>query len=56
MIHFKFIDKEIAKYIKPKTFVFLGVALGNGLEHIDDSVTKNVINIIYDFEFFTLYF
>ena len=31
--------------IKPETCLFLGVAGGNGLEHIDNTITQNVIGI-----------
>jgi hypothetical protein len=36
----KYLDK-----IKPRTCIFLGIAGGNGLEHIDNAVTKKVIGI-----------
>jgi SAM-dependent methyltransferase len=36
--------KYLAKY-KPATCLFMGIAGGNGLEHIDNDITKNVIGI-----------
>lgn len=39
------LTKKYLNCTKPKTCVFLGVAGGNGLEHIDNKVTKKVIGI-----------
>jgi hypothetical protein len=36
----KYLDK-----IKPQTAIFLGIAGGNGLEHIDNNITQRVIGI-----------
>ncbi len=36
----KYLDK-----IKPEMAIFLGIAGGNGLEHVDSSTTRNVIGI-----------
>jgi predicted TPR repeat methyltransferase len=39
------LTKKYLSKIKPKTCLFLGVAGGNGLEHIDNSITQNVLGI-----------
>ncbi|MDI1307641.1 MAG: class I SAM-dependent methyltransferase, partial [bacterium] len=39
------LTKKYLNNIEPKTCLFLGVAGGNGLEHIDNNVTENVIGI-----------
>lgn len=39
------LTKKYLNNIKPKTCLFLGVAGGNGLEHIDNTITQNVIGI-----------
>jgi hypothetical protein len=39
------LTKKYLNAIKPETAVFLGVAGGNGLEHIDNEITKSVIGI-----------
>lgn len=40
-----FLTKKYLDKIKPKTCLFLGVAGGNGLEHIENSITQNVIGV-----------
>ncbi|OMQ08948.1 class I SAM-dependent methyltransferase [[Flexibacter] sp. ATCC 35103] len=40
-----FLTKKYLDKIKPKICLFLGVAGGNGLEHIDNAITQNVIGI-----------
>ncbi len=40
-----YLTKKYLDKIKPHTCLFLGVAGGNGLEHIDNKVTENVIGI-----------
>lgn len=39
------LTKKYLNKLKPKTCLFLGVAGGNGLEHIDTTITQNVIGI-----------
>jgi hypothetical protein len=39
------LTKKYLETIKPETVVFLGIAGGNGLEHIDEQYTKTVIGI-----------
>jgi len=39
------LTKKYLDETKPESVVFLGIAGGNGLEHIDNSVTKSVIGI-----------
>jgi SAM-dependent methyltransferase len=39
------LTKKYLSCIKPKTSVFLGIAGGNGLEHVDTNITKSVIGI-----------
>jgi hypothetical protein len=39
------LTKKYLELIKPSTVVFLGIAGGNGLEHIDRQYTKSVIGI-----------
>jgi SAM-dependent methyltransferase len=39
------LTKKYLNIIQPPSVIFLGVAGGNGLEHIDNSVTKTVIGI-----------
>lgn len=39
------LTKKYLATIKPATCVFMGIAGGNGLEHIDNEITKNVIAI-----------
>ena len=39
------LTKKYLDEIKPETAVFLGIAGGNGLEHIDNKVTKSVYGI-----------
>lgn len=39
------LTKKYLNKIKPRTCLFLGVAGGNGLEHIDNTITQNVIGI-----------
>lgn len=39
------LTKKYLDEIKPETAVFLGVAGGNGLEHINNSITRRVIGI-----------
>lgn len=39
------LTKKYLDEIKPKCCIFLGIAGGNGLEHIDTEFTKNVIGI-----------
>ena len=36
---------QYLEMLKPETAVFLGIAGGNGLEHIDNTITKKVIGI-----------
>lgn len=44
------------KKIKPATCLFMGVAGGNGLEHIDHSISKNVIGIDINQEYLDVTF
>jgi len=39
------LTKKYLDETKPETVVFLGIAGGNGLEHIDNNITKSVIGI-----------
>jgi hypothetical protein len=39
------LTKKYLDEIKPETAVFLGIAGGNGLEHIDKNITRSVIGI-----------
>ena len=39
------LTKKYLDETKPESVVFLGIAGGNGLEHIDNSITKSVIGI-----------
>jgi hypothetical protein len=39
------LTKKYLDEIKPETAVFLGIAGGNGLEHIDKNITQSVIGI-----------
>ncbi len=39
------LTKKYLEVIKPETVIFLGVSGGNGLEHIDNRVTKSVYGI-----------
>src|SRR5664279_4546914 len=39
------LTKKYLEEIKPSTAVFLGIAGGNGLEHIDHTITKSVYGI-----------
>lgn len=39
------LTKKYLNSIKPKECLFLGIAGGNGLEHIDNNITKKVIGI-----------
>lgn len=39
------LTKKYLDEIKPETVVFLGIAGGNGLEHIDKKITQSVIGI-----------
>lgn len=39
------LTKKYLNIIKPETCMFLGIAGGNGLEHIDNNITKKVIGI-----------
>jgi 2-polyprenyl-3-methyl-5-hydroxy-6-metoxy-1,4-benzoquinol methylase len=39
------LTKKYLDEIKPETVVFLGIAGGNGLEHIDNNITKSVYGI-----------
>ncbi len=39
------LTKKYLDEIKPETAVFLGIAGGNGLEHIDNNITQRVIGI-----------
>src|ERR1700759_1353328 len=36
------LTKKYLTKIKPETCLFMGIAGGNGLEHVDNQVTKNV--------------
>uniref|UniRef100_UPI00293052EE class I SAM-dependent methyltransferase n=1 Tax=uncultured Flavobacterium sp. TaxID=165435 RepID=UPI00293052EE len=40
-----FLTKKYLDKIKPKICLFIGVAGGNGLEHIDNTITQNVIGV-----------
>ena len=39
------LTKKYLDSIKPETVIFLGIAGGNGLEHIDNQITQNVFGI-----------
>ena len=39
------LTKKYLDSIKPETAIFLGIAGGNGLEHIDNQITENVYGI-----------
>jgi SAM-dependent methyltransferase len=39
------LTKKYLEEIKPATVIFLGIAGGNGLEHIDNTITKSVYGI-----------
>jgi len=39
------LTKKYLEEINPETIIFLGIAGGNGLEHIDNKITKNVYGI-----------
>jgi len=39
------LTKKYLSKIKPETVIFLGIAGGNGLEYIDNKITKNVYGI-----------
>jgi SAM-dependent methyltransferase len=39
------LTKKYLEEINPETVIFLGIAGGNGLEHIDNKITKNVYGI-----------
>jgi hypothetical protein len=39
------LTKKYLTKIKPATCLFIGIAGGNGLEHIDNNISKNVIGI-----------
>jgi len=47
--------KYLAK-IKPATCLFMGIAGGNGLEHIDNDISKNVIGIDINQEYLDVCF
>jgi hypothetical protein len=47
--------KYLAK-IKPATCLFMGIAGGNGLEHIDNDISKNVIGIDINQEYLDISF
>ncbi len=40
------LTKKYLDEIKPETAVFLGIAGGNGLEHIDNNITRTVLALI----------
>ena len=39
------LTKKYLDAIKPEAVIFLGIAGGNGLEHIDNQITKTVFGI-----------
>src|ERR1700704_3302591 len=39
------LTKKYLNAIKPETVIFLGIAGGNGLEHIDNQITQSVYGI-----------
>jgi hypothetical protein len=47
--------KYLAKY-KPATCLFMGIAGGNGLEHIDNNITRHLIGIDINHEYLNVCF
>ena len=50
------LTKKYLTKIKPATCLFMGIAGGNGLEHIDNDISKNVIGIDINQEYLDVSF